>query len=541
MKITLIYPGISNIGFNSLGRGGHDAARLNLGLGYIAAYLKRSGHQVDLIDLRELKDWDHTRAEIKSRGSDVYGIQFNTINFDNAMACAGYARELGKTVVAGGPHATIAPEEILSSGKVDYVITGEGEISVTRLVNGLEKGQGGFTPIIKGERPQDLDALPFPDRSLYNMRRILASPYIFPFPEVGDVILVSRGCAFNCSFCQPLDRMIFGPGVRYRSVENVLQEIRYVRGAYDINYIHFDDEIFTFRKEWVKDFCLQIKKREPGLEWSVQSRVDLFDEEIAQWLSDAGCICVTFGFESGSPRMLQLLRKGITPEQSLRAARLCKKYDLAVFANYMLGMPTETGDELEMTYRLLKEIRPQVPSVSYFTPIPGSSLYQYCHSRGLILIREHRDFTRSPVGEKIKGVDYALLAEYVRRINLCVPRWYEQVFLARLALKRWLRLGQSGYLRVACKELIRYTSPALYNLLLLLRDYGRRAKGALRRLAHIALMALPAVFFACFWLVWAGIMSAFDRLQRIDSNGCPDLLQAKEKSKDDRCQTVQLR
>lgn len=120
MRITLVYPGIAMIGFNSLGTAAHDTISVNMGLGYIGAYVKQnSNHSVNLLDLRDLTSWEHFESELKNRESDIVGVYTNTVNYLNSMKCAQIAKKLGKIVIAGGPHATLGPNDLIETGYVD--------------------------------------------------------------------------------------------------------------------------------------------------------------------------------------------------------------------------------------------------------------------------------------------------------------------------------------------------------------------------------------------------------------------------------------
>ena len=463
MKVTLIYPGIVGIGFNSLGKGGMDCNWINLGLAYIGAYLKSESHQVDLIDLRAMRNWNEVEAEIARRDSDVFGVYFNTPNFNNALACCAVAKRLKKMVVAGGPHATVDPDNLISTGQVDYVITGEGEVSFAELLKDLEEGND-VQKIIKGKTVENLDDLPFPDRDLYDMPKLLNPFKGFPFMDNGTVIFSSRGCAFDCSFCQPLGRKMFGKVVRYRSAENVIKELEHVVSKYKVRYISFQDDTLTLRKGWVLDLCRRIKERKIPIQWSAQSRVDLFDEELARTMKDAGCVCIFFGFESGSQRILDFLRKGITVEQSLKAARLCRAHGMLMFADHMIGVPTETEDDLKMSLEFIKKVRPELPALTYFTPIPGCELYDYCKERDLITIKAYEDFTRNPSGLKIRGINYALLKKYKDRMAGYTPRWYEEWHYARLAFARWASLIKMGHIGYFLREFYNVTVTAHFGI-----------------------------------------------------------------------------
>jgi radical SAM superfamily enzyme YgiQ (UPF0313 family) len=474
MKITLIYPGIAGIGFNSLGRGGMDCNWINLGLAYIGAYLKENSYDVNLIDLRAMNDWKQVEEEIKLKNSDIYGIHFNTVNYSNGLRCVQVAKRNGKLVVAGGPHATISAEELLASGFIDYVITGEGESSFLKLIKDIEKNRAGKR-IIAGEGIEDLDSLPFPGRDLYNIPRVSGPEGSFPFLDNGLVIMASRGCPYQCAFCQPLQQKMFGDRVRYRSIENVIAEIKQVIKKYKIKYISFQDDTFTFRKHWVIELCRKIKKENIRIQWSAQSRVNTFDEELAKEMSAAGCVCLFFGFESGSQRILDSLNKNITVQQSLNAARLCRKYGILIFADFMLGVPSETEKELTQTYEIIRRIRPEINSLTYFVPIPGSYLYDYCRERRLIKARSYEDFSRNPFGEKIEGIDYRILERYRKKMLVHRPHWYSERHFAKLALKRWLFLIRLGHIKTALFEFCKLSIP--YQL-----GIRTRVKGAMQAL-----------------------------------------------------------
>lgn len=459
MKVTLIYPGIVRIGFNSLGKGGMDRNWINLGLAYIGAFLRKNHHNVNLIDLRGVSGWDELEDMMRDCDSDVFGVYFNTPNYNNSIACCKIAKRLGKVVVAGGPHATILPQELLSGGNmVDYVIRGEGELSFLELLNNLEMNRP-QERIMQGKSFEDLDELPFPDRDLYDIKKVSHPLGNFPFMDNGLIMMTSRGCPYNCAFCQPLVHTMFGRRMRYRSVEGVIQEIKQVVSRYKVRYISFQDDTFTVRKDWVKALCRRIRQENLGIQWSAQSRVDIFDEELARVMSGAGCVCIFFGFESGSQRILDLIDKGIRPDQSIRAAGICNQQGILIFADYMLGIPTETEDDLNMTLELIKRIRPQIHSPTYFTPIPGCSLYEYCRDNGLINVKTYEDLTRNPQGAKINGVDYLLLERYSKLMLSFTPYWFEQAHYARLALKRWIYLFAKGYPKEAFTEIVNFTLP----------------------------------------------------------------------------------
>jgi radical SAM superfamily enzyme YgiQ (UPF0313 family) len=187
--------------------------------------------------------------------------------------------------------------------------------------------------------------------------------------------------------------------------------------------------------------------------WGAQSRADTIDNELAAAMHDAGCMVLFIGFESGSQRVLNLLKKGITPEQSIEASRICRRNKILIFANYMLGVPTETVEDLEMTYRMMKTIKPELHSPTYFSPIPGSDLFDYCKEKDLIKNIDYEQYVRNPTHEKIKGIDYRILDQYREKMGNCRKSCWTELYFARYVIIRLFFLLKKGYGKTFIKEL----------------------------------------------------------------------------------------
>jgi len=151
--------------------------------------------------------------------------------------------------------------------------------------------------------------------------------------------------------------------------------------------------------------------------------------------------------------MLDLLRKGIKPEDSVKAGAVCRQNKILIFANYMLGVPPETVEDLEMTYAMMRTIKPELHSPSYFSPIPGSDLYTYCKEKDLIKTTNYDQFVRNPTLEKIKGIDYKILDRYRDKIAGCRKSWWMEQHFAKHVLARWRFLLKKGYLIIFLREL----------------------------------------------------------------------------------------
>lgn len=419
MRTTLVYPGIAGYGFDCLGKG-MEAGWVSHGLAHISAAAKAQGFEIDLIDLRALKGWDDFRAEIRRRRPDVIGFTMMSVDYDPVMQSVDIVKEElpQSIVVVGGPHPTLALDEVAQNPKIDYIVTHEGEVTFPKLLRAIQEGNRPSDRILVGEMP-DLDALPFPDRELF-LNEWRKYGYTLDSPEVPFVeelpppfltIIAGRGCKYNCNFCQPAERRIFGRKVRRRSVPNIIAELKELRDRYHFASFMFHDDCLTEDREWVIEFCRAYKAEGFTQPFFCQSRADIIVKhpDMVRLMADAGLRGYFIGFESGSDRVLKFLRKGTTRAINLEAARICRKNGIAIWANYMLGIPTETDEEVMETISMLKEMDPDYYSPAFYTPHPGSDLFDYCVENDLSLITSHEQYRRSPTEAKIKGKDYDFL------------------------------------------------------------------------------------------------------------------------------------
>ena len=418
MKVTLIYPGIGGKGFDSLGQG-MDSGWIGHGLAILAPCLRAVGAEVDLIDLRALPGWDAFRTEVERRRPDVVGVSMMSADYNPAMRALEVVREVDPRIrtCVGGPHPTICPEEVLDSPLVDHVFTGEGEISFPDAVARLMRGDE-VPRLVPGVAP-NLDEIPFADHELFlaEWRRwgyhldSPEAPFVPELPPPFVTIIAGRGCMYNCSYCQPAERHIFGRKVRRRSVPNVLAELQLLQEQYHFNSFMFHDDCLTEDRDWVIEFCRAYSEAGFRQPFFCQSRADIIvkNEDMVALMARAGLKGYLIGFESGSDRVLRFIRKGTKVWQNLEAARICRKYGIAIWANYMLGLPTETEDEMRATISMLKEIDPDYYSPAFYTPHPGSDLFTYCQEHDLSLITDHDSYRRNPTEVKIKGHDPAFL------------------------------------------------------------------------------------------------------------------------------------
>lgn len=447
MHISLVYAGIAGKGFDSIGQG-MDSGWISHGLAILSAVLKREGHQVDLLDLRSLHGWEHFREELLARRPDVCGLTMMSVDFNPVMQAVDVITEALPEchIVVGGPHPTLATAEVLPNENIDHVVIQEGEISFPQLLRDLEAGKE-RERLVVDEHP-DLDSLPYADHDLFldEWRRwgyeaeSPEAPFVPELPPPFVTVIAGRGCIYNCAFCKPGESLIFGNRVRRRSVANVIGELKDLRERYAFNSFMFHDDCLTENPRWVREFCEAYQAEGFTQPFFCQSRADIIvkHEETVAAMAAVGLKGYFIGFESGSDRVLDFIGKGTTRAQNLEAARICRKYGIAIWANYMLGLPTETPDEVRETISMLKEIDPDYYSPAFFTPHPGSRLYDYCVENDLMLIRDHDEYARNPSGPKIKGQD----REFLLRALVESQRRTPANALKREARRLWRRYAR---------------------------------------------------------------------------------------------------
>ncbi|MCK5613582.1 B12-binding domain-containing radical SAM protein [Candidatus Pacearchaeota archaeon] len=419
MKIVFVDPGFGKRSWGTFGQS-HWTSIIHQGLCGLSACAKEAGYtDIHLLDIRQLKDWSELESQFKKIDPDVVVLTMRSCDMFIAAEIAKRFKKIQPNciITVGGIHCSIDPQYALDIDEFDYVVQGEGEISFVNLLGALQEGRQVSRHII-GERP-DLDKLPFIDRELYPYQTAINLPNyegIFRAPMV--TMLCSRGCMFKCKFCFPHSPDHFGKGVRLRSVDSVISELKMLHDKYKFNCVKFYDYTFTQYPKWADEFC--DKYREIGKPFWIQSRADLVcrQEPLIEKLAAVGLKMVGVGFESGSDRVLKSLRKGATRDINLRAAEIIKRHGILLSGSFMLGTPDEVDEDVEMTVSMAQEMKPHFTSVAFFTPIPGNELYEECKDRDLILNPGDPEMwvEFSPEIPKIKGKNYDYLREAADRI-----------------------------------------------------------------------------------------------------------------------------
>lgn len=359
-----------------------------LGLGYINASLRAAGYDCAIGNL-SAKSWGAVREWLVREKPDLVGITVYTFNRFECWKLAKLAKEINPAcvVVAGGPHATPLATTILQHHpEVDVVALGEGEVTAVDLADAVCTGrpfssvdgivwrspEGPVTTIPRAPI-EDLDTLPHPSRhfAAFGVDRAAQLQYV----------LTSRGCPAVCSFCD--SPMFWGRAVRYRSADDVVRELRFLRDEMGLVYVSFRDDTFTADPERAVEICEAIRESELNLLWDCQSRVNCIDEPRLAALRRAGCGHIQYGVESGSQRVLKSLAKGISIERVQKAIADSRAVGVIPSIYLITGVPGETWDDVEETLGVLERIRANDGIVSKLSVYPGTGVWEeYRAARG---------------------------------------------------------------------------------------------------------------------------------------------------------------
>ena len=358
--------------------------RPKLGLGYLASYLKKNLPGIEL-SLSFAKD--DLISDIRRIKPDIVGFSSMTHKFNSQIRKAKQVKEkFGLPIIIGGVHISLVPHALPKW--IDVGVISEGEEVMFRLLQSFKKDKILKTKeipslvfwekgklIITGSAHlvEPIDKIPSPD---------------WDFLQVGKKgpghIMTSRGCPFNCRFCEAGK---FWKKYRCHSSEYVVQEIETIYNRYGREELVIMDDLFFMNKERIeriKDLLVK-KKITQKMRFEVIGRADLFTEEVARILSQMNVFAISFGMESGSEKILRYLKNGtVTLTQIRKAVFLAKKYKMQVLGTFMVGSPGETEKDIKKTIDFIKELNLDQVGVNVTTPFPGTQLWEVAKKKGLV-------------------------------------------------------------------------------------------------------------------------------------------------------------
>ena len=411
LKVLLIYPPSSLASYE------RPIVVPPLGLAYIGAVLEKAGHKVEILDTIALnwrtpikignrvhlgQKWGDISDEIKRSKPDAVGISCPfSCQSDNAHKVAELVKEYDADVpvIMGGAHPSTLPKRVLQDQNVDYVVIGEGELTMLNLLKTLSTGafneidgfayrEEGKTVINPKKRfINDIDSLPFPARHLLPMNEYFNAeaphgPELMRKPFTS--MITSRGCPFNCVFCSI--HSIWGHKWRARNADNVVLEIEHLIDVYQIREIHFEDDNLTLDKRRMEKICDLILDRGLDVRWFTPNGVAIWtlDKNLLEKMKKSGCYKLCFGIESGCPQTLQFIKKPINLTHARQVIHWANDVGIWTHGFFVIGFPYETKEAIYETLRFAVESDLDFASFFIATPLPGTRLLEIVKKEGLI-------------------------------------------------------------------------------------------------------------------------------------------------------------
>jgi len=338
----------------------------HLGILYISASLKRAGYKPKVYDLTG-------EGTLPKINADIVGITASSPLFHSAINIMNNIKEYNPDAcfIIGGPHATVAPQTCEEEG-FDVVVAGEGEEVIVNLVKSWEavKPKDALGGVVTANPICPLDKLPYPDRDAIDMNKY----HYYLYGKRLTNIQTQRGCSYGCAFCCGRDVQSYR-WARQRSVENVRGEIQLLKEKYGIGALMFFDDEINLNKKHTLEMCKMLK--EEDIIWRAMIRSNLFDEELAKAMADAGCKELGCGVETGSPTIKKNINKGTTIEQDFKARELCKKYDIKFKCFIVIGLPGENYQTFNETREWIWKAEPDNFDYTILVPYPGSPIWNH--------------------------------------------------------------------------------------------------------------------------------------------------------------------
>ena len=408
-----------------------------LGLLYLAGALREAGHKSIILDLDALKiknvDIMHLIEKIKP---DLIGITALSFYYPEMRELCRYIENY--PIVLGGIHVSSLPELSLKETKADYLVIGEGEKTIVKLANYIENGgdiaeikglayekEGKFIMNEQRERIKNLDEIPFPAWDIFNLERhsSLFKGGYKTFHNYTNYlpILTTRGCPFKCTYCA--STFFWGPSIRFRSIENIIEEIEYDIKNFKVKHFEIWDDNFTINRKRVINFCKEIIKKNIDASFYLPNgvRIDTLDRTLIRLMKIAGFKGLILSPESGSQKILNVVQKKLDLKIVKGVAKMLQKERMLTSAYFILGLPEETAETAYQTIKFGSSLPLNGVAFLIFTPLPGSKLFD----------------------EWKKNVN---LEEMVWNTNYMGYQNYEQKTMSSLTLKQLIKFQSLGYI-----------------------------------------------------------------------------------------------
>jgi anaerobic magnesium-protoporphyrin IX monomethyl ester cyclase len=481
----------------------------HLSIGMLSALAKKGGHEVclafssalfhDRFNLeipwlaKYFDDTDEVIETLYNFQPDVIGFSCLTSTYQWMLEVAAESKRLfpGVKTIFGGVHVSAVPDLVLQKEQVDFVVVGEGDVAFPAILDAIErddythpiintryKDSGG--QVVRGKQEgfiQDLNDLPFFDKEIWEGHIRIGDMYL---------TMASRGCPYTCSFCfnnffAKLPEGSRGKYVRQRSVDHVIGELKWAKARYKIRIVDFQDDVFTVSKAWIKEFC-QRYKEEIALPFQCLIHPQYFDEDIARWMSEAGCVWIQMGIQTMDEQFKhENLRRYEDSDHIVKALQLMRKYGIKIKVDHMLGLPGEPIESQETARKLYATVTPDRIQTFWTCFLPGTDMMKKGVADGTLSkeqadrLNEGTDFYFFRNQENISDKDLVEMYEryeFIYKILPLIPhRWksdFDTPFVGKIppALRRLLAFAAdvlNGF-RTGNDDIIAYAYHYLFHL-----------------------------------------------------------------------------
>lgn len=368
-----------------------------IGILSIGAVLKKQGHRVEIIDCQaEGLDHEELFLRIVTSKPDIIGVTSTTVSFNSAKHLLARVKEEFPrvTTLFGGSHLSAIPEKTMREcPHIDIGVLGEGEKTVSEIVRMMDecnevrgiKGiivrEGGTIHKSAPQEPiRDLDSLPFP---AWDLLKSFQDYHLLSLrgEDKGTIVVTSRGCPFNCSYCS---QAVFGHNWRFNSVDYVIEQVKYLVRRYGLNFIDFEEDLFTVLPKRVEAICERILSDDLAVRWSCMAKAGHVSLPLLRLMKKAGCSIIYMGIESSSDRVLSLLNKGVTRHKIEESVRMVHEAGINVYGSFIFGVPTQTIPEMRETLSFARSLPIHSASFFLFTPYPGTRLRDIAFLHGKV-------------------------------------------------------------------------------------------------------------------------------------------------------------
>jgi radical SAM superfamily enzyme YgiQ (UPF0313 family) len=391
------------------------------GLGYLATAI-RNKHDVEILDgIKERLSFDKFEEKLKKGKYDVIGIQVFTFQVSIVQKYVEIIRKVlpEAKIVLGGPHPSCASSTIFEAfSGIDWAFRGEAEIGLSNLLDlivvddtdpqrlsdvpGLIWRKDEETIVNQQIFVEDLDALGMPSWDLLRPDTYPLAPHggFFKNYPIAPII-VTRGCPFSCTFCS--GHLVSGRKIRRRSIEHVIEEIKFLYQKYGIREIHIEDDNFTHDQEYVKNFCKALWENDLNITWTCPNgvRLDSLTKDLLLAMKGAGIYSLSVGIESGSDRILKDMRKVLTKEKIREKIGLIKECGLEASGFFIIGYPAETREDIMETINFAVSLDLKRAAFSLFKPFPGTEITNRLIESGEIKDMTGEDWARFVLADAV--------------------------------------------------------------------------------------------------------------------------------------------